>query len=403
MLRSLYSGISGLQVAGMKLSVVGDNIANSQTIGFKRSTAIFQDMLAQSISSYTSGSQVGLGATTAAIWQDFSQAAIENTSRSLDLSIDGSGFFVLKNTTPTVDGGAPTETAQYYTRAGAFDLDENGYIINPDGFILQGYTVDPTTGEVGTGPTDLQIDATRTDAQATSGIDLSVNLDPTMDIHSAFTYYVASDLYTSGGTQIHNDFTYYLTGSNAYEIGSAVDTDGGTFSLDLIGADNDSNVSIAVAANHSLADVVSALNTAFGTLTSYTAVASAVDMGGGSFALQITPGNSAWTFSGITDGTDNGGLGISLSGITSAHNAANLSFNFGTASAASTVTVSVADNTSLNSLATQITSAMALNGFSGQAVVVSGASGAYLRIVSADSDWSVQGAVTDTTSSGLST
>ena len=401
MLRSLYSGISGLQVAGMKLSVVGNNIANSQTIGFKKSTAIFQDMLSQSISSYAGSSQIGLGATTAAIWQDFSQSAIENTSRALDLAIDGSGFFVVKNTAPTVDGGTPTETAQYYTRAGAFDLDENGYIINPDGYILQGYTVDPNTGEISTGPTNLQIDATRTDAQATSGIDLSVNLDPTTDIHSAFAYYIFSDLYGSAGTQVHNDFTYYLTGSNAYEVGSAVDTDGGTFSIQLIGADSDSSVSIAVAANHSLADVVSALNTAFGALTSYTAVASAVDAGGGSYVLRITPGNSAWTFSNITDGTDNGGLAVNTGGITSAHNSATISFSFGTSTAASTVTVNVADNTTLASLAAQITSALALNGFSGTAVVVSGASGAYLRINSADSDWSVQGAVTDTTSSGL--
>ena len=401
MLRSLYSGISGLQVSGMKMSVVGDNIANSQTIGFKKAIPIFQDMLAQSISSYSSGSQIGLGARTAAIWQDFSQAAIQNTNRALDLSINGTGFFVLQNQASSEDNGTPITTAQYYTRAGAFDLDKNGYVVNANGYILQGYTVDPFTGEVGTGPQDIQIDATRTDPQATSGIDLSVNLDPSVDAHSAFVYYVDSDTFTSGDTEIHNDFTYYLTGSNSFEVGSAVDTDGGTFSFDLTGGTNDSTVSITISATHSLADVVSSLNTALGALTSYTGTASAVSMGGGSFALRITPGDSAWSISGITDGTDNGGLGVTASGITSQGNDATISFSFGTATDASTVTVTVADNTTLNSLATELTSALALNGYSGTATVVSTASGAYLRIQSNDADWSVQGAITDTTSSSL--
>ena len=351
MLRSLYSGITGLQVSGMKMSVVGDNIANSQTIGFKKGIPIFQDMLAQSISRYTSGSQIGLGARTAAIWQDFSQAAIQNSNRALDLSINGGGFFIVKNRAPAEDNGAPIDTAQFYTRAGSFDLDKNGYVINPQGYILQGYDVDPFTGETGTGPQDLKIDATRTDPQSTSGIDLSVNLNPSISSHSAFTYYVDSDVYGSGGTQIHNDFTYYLTGSNAFEVGSAVDTDSGTFSFDFTGGTNDSNVSIVISAAHSLADVVSSLNTAFAALTSYGATASAVSMGGGSFALRITPANSAWTISGVTDGTDNDGLGMSASGITSQGNAATLAFSFGTSTAASVVSIAVADNTTLNSLA----------------------------------------------------
>jgi len=403
MLRSLYTGITGLRTSGMKMSVVGDNLANSQTIGFKKGVPIFQDLLAQSVSSYAGASQVGLGARTGAIWQDFSQGALKNTNRALDLAIDGRGFFVLKNRASADEGASPVTTAQYYTRAGAFDLDKNGYVINPDGYILQGYTVDPMTGEVGTGPTDIQIDATRTDPVATSGIELSLNLDPTASTHDAFGYYLSGANFSAGSVQVHNDFTYYLTGANAFENGSAIDTTApATFAFDLVAGSATSHVSITVSTGHSLADVLSALDDAFSALTLFsTTAASAVAAGGGSFYLRINPPNEGWSIANISDNTTNDGLGMSTTGITSYASAATLAFSFGTSTAYSTVSITVADNTTLASLVTQLNSALQALTYSGQATLVSNGSNVQIRLIPTDADWSVQGAITDTTTSGL--
>ena len=403
MLRSLYTGITGLRTSGMKMSVVGDNLANSQTIGFKKGVPIFQDLLAQSVSSYAGASQVGLGSRTGAIWQDFSQGALRNSNRAMDLAINGRGFFTLKNRASADEGASPVETAQYYTRAGAFDLDKNGYVINPDGFILQGYTVDPFTGEVGTGPADIQIDATRTEPVATSGIDLSLNLDPTASTHNAFGYFLSGANFSAGTVQIHNDFTYYLTGNQAFEPGSAIDTTApATFAFDLQAGSAVSHVSINIGVGHSMADVLSALADEFSALTLFsTTAASAVGAGGGSFYLRINPPNEGWSIANITDNTANDGLGMASTGITSHASAATLAFSFGTSTAYSTLSITVADNTTLASLVAQINSAFQSMAYSGTAQLVSNGSQVQIRLSPTDADWSVQGGITDTTTSSI--
>ncbi|HEY0187065.1 MAG TPA: flagellar hook protein FlgE [Cellulomonas sp.] len=139
MLRSLFSGISGLRSHQTMLDVTGNNIANVNTTGFKASQIQFQDTLSQMIGTAsaaqdgTGGSnpaQVGLGVQVAGITTSFTQGASQLTGRSTDMMISGDGFFVVRQGSQT-----------YYTRAGSFDFDSTGQMVLPgDGAIVQGWT-----------------------------------------------------------------------------------------------------------------------------------------------------------------------------------------------------------------------------------------------------------------------
>ncbi|MBG6213586.1 MAG: flagellar hook protein FlgE [Cryobacterium sp.] len=142
MLRSLYSGISGLRSHQAMLDVTGNNIANVNTTAFKASAAQFQDTLSQLTSGAgapqdqvggTNPAQIGLGVQVAGIATNFSQGSSQATGKSTDLMISGDGFFI------TQSGG---ETL--YTRAGSFDFDSAGRLVSPDGAIVQGWGASAT-------------------------------------------------------------------------------------------------------------------------------------------------------------------------------------------------------------------------------------------------------------------
>jgi len=141
MIRSLYTGVSGLRGFQTKLDVIGNNIANVNTVGYKKSRVMFQDVLSQNIKGATAPSeegrggvnpmQVGLGSQVASIEMAFTAGSPMTTNLPTDLSIEGDGFFV-------VSEGADGPT--YYTRAGNFTRDANGYLVNSQGLYLQGDT-----------------------------------------------------------------------------------------------------------------------------------------------------------------------------------------------------------------------------------------------------------------------
>ncbi|MEW5762003.1 MAG: flagellar basal-body rod protein FlgF [Bacillota bacterium] len=134
MLRSLYSGITGLRTHQVRMDVVANNIANVNTTGFKSARANFQDVLAQTIGrTAINTTQVGLGVGLAAIDNVFTQGPLQTTGRVLDLAIEGNGFFVVK----PVDSGGTTIDNQMYTRDGTFYLDKNGYLVNAQGYRVQ--------------------------------------------------------------------------------------------------------------------------------------------------------------------------------------------------------------------------------------------------------------------------
>jgi flagellar hook protein FlgE len=157
MLRSMYSGIGGMRNFQTKLDVIGNNIANVNTYGFKKGRTTFKDMVSQQISGAsgprilnniqtggTNPKQVGLGSQLATIDTIHTQGSLQTTGRPLDLSISGDGFFVLgkgNNVTGQI-------TEEVYTRAGNFYLDVNGNIVNADGLYVAAVTKDPVTGNV---------------------------------------------------------------------------------------------------------------------------------------------------------------------------------------------------------------------------------------------------------------
>src|SRR6476661_1615997 len=148
MLRSLFSGISGLRVNQTMLDVTGNNIANANTIGFKSSSTVFQDTLSQMLTGASSASaprggtnpmQVGLGVQLAATQTNFTQGSTQTTGRATDLMIQGDGFFV--------------------TRAGSFTFDETGGLVTPNGNRVQGYLLD-SNGDPTGGLVDINLDTT---------------------------------------------------------------------------------------------------------------------------------------------------------------------------------------------------------------------------------------------------
>jgi flagellar hook protein FlgE len=144
MLRSMYSGISGMKNFQTKLDVIGNNIANVNTYGYKKGRVTFKDTMSQTIAGASAAQnnrggknpmQVGLGSTVASIDTIHTQSSLQTTGRSLDLAINGDGYFIVKQ-----------GNAESYTRAGNFYLDDNGTLVNGDGFKVQAYKVDPATG-----------------------------------------------------------------------------------------------------------------------------------------------------------------------------------------------------------------------------------------------------------------
>ncbi len=181
MMRSLFSGVSGLQNHQVRMDVLGNNIANVNTTGFKKGRVNFQDMLSQTMSGAAkptdevggvNSKQVGLGMVIAAIDTIFTQGSLQTTGVMTDLAIQGEGFFVLQ-----------AGEKQYYTRAGAFGIDKNGLLVNPaNGMRVQGWTAQTVGGvtsiNVAGQIEDIVIPVGGKDpAAATTEIQLACNLD----------------------------------------------------------------------------------------------------------------------------------------------------------------------------------------------------------------------------------
>ena len=165
---SFNIGLSGIRAAASDLNITGNNIANAGTVGFKSSRAEFADVYAASVlgsGSYATGSGVALANAA----QLFNQGNISFTENSLDLAINGNGFFVTSN-----------NGALSYTRAGYFGTDANGFIVNNNGENLQGFGVNAVTGQINQGvQTNLRVDTRSADPNETSAVVTTLNLNST--------------------------------------------------------------------------------------------------------------------------------------------------------------------------------------------------------------------------------
>jgi flagellar hook protein FlgE len=165
---SLFSGISGLNTLGNAMTVIGDNIANVNTVGFKSSRVSFQDVLSQTVSTTAGTAQVGRGTSLADITSSFSQGSFESTDSTTDLAIGGAGFFVVRD--------PANLNNEYYTRAGQFRFDKDGNFITPAGYIVRGWVLDLNGQDTGS-ITDITLSSFTSPPSATDRMTVVTNLD----------------------------------------------------------------------------------------------------------------------------------------------------------------------------------------------------------------------------------
>lgn len=162
---SFQQGLSGLSAASKSLDVIGHNVSNAETVGFKRSRAEFADVFATSLTGGAT-TQVGIGVKVATVAQQFSQGNITSTNNPLDVAINGAGFFRMSN------NGSVT-----FTRNGQFQLDKSGYLVDSEGKRLTGYIADASGALIKGAPTEINISTVDLKPVTTTKVSGSVNLD----------------------------------------------------------------------------------------------------------------------------------------------------------------------------------------------------------------------------------
>jgi flagellar hook protein FlgE len=232
------TAVTGIKAATTDLDVAGNNIANSSTVGFKASRTEFGDIYATAVVGAGSSNSPGSGVTVSDIATDYSAGTIEFTNNNLDLAINGSGFFQLKD----YQGGTT------YTRAGAFELDSDGFIVSKNGKNLQGYGLDEQGNQLPL--QNLAVTEKESAPHATESIDLSFNIDSADDASllsrsfdktnaSSYTYSTTIETFDSLGNS--NTIRYYFVEQAPvreqfqYDV-SALDTAGGD-SMTISGVD----------------------------------------------------------------------------------------------------------------------------------------------------------------------
>ena len=204
MLRSLNTAVSGLQEFQQDIDIIGNNIANVNTTGYKDARAHFEDTFSQVLGP---GVQIGTGVLTAAVSSNFTQGTVNTTGIGTDLAVSGAGFFMARNT---------VENAQFLTRAGDFHVDANGYLVTNGGLRVQGYS-DSGLSSLG----DVQIDASGAPATAAAGATLSsFSIDQVGKINvtlSDGTQYVRGQVLLQN---VRNPSALVKEGENLYSAGS---------------------------------------------------------------------------------------------------------------------------------------------------------------------------------------
>ena len=250
MMRSLYSGVSGLQNHQTRMDVIGNNASNVNTTGFKRGRVNFQDMISQQLSGAArpteelggvNPKEVGLGMTIATIEQVFTQGNLQSTGVSTDVAIQGNGFFIMKN-----------GEESFYTRNGAFGLDRDGTLVNPaNGMRVQGWMARELNGEMvvstAATPTDLVIPVGSKDpAKATTNVNFACNLNKNTpeilegasasDIAKG-TWSTEQKIYDSFGNEhlLNVSFRRVVGNPNQWEATVNIDPDNAEFTQTRVG------------------------------------------------------------------------------------------------------------------------------------------------------------------------
>ncbi|KAF1044613.1 flagellar hook protein FlgE [Xylophilus sp.] len=224
---SFQQGLSGLNAASKNLDVIGHNIANANTTGFKSSRAEFAELIATA--GKTGGSSSGIGVEVQAVAQQFDQGNVRVTGNSLDVAINGNGFFALQQT----DGSLA------YSRAGDFKLDTSGNLVTNDASKVLGYTLDPDTGLRTSSSTVPLVFPTSAPiaAKQTTKITASFNLDaratdaagdatatPPVAATPRSTYSTSLNVYDSQGVAKPVSLYFEKNGNNTWNVYDSLDT-----------------------------------------------------------------------------------------------------------------------------------------------------------------------------------
>jgi len=322
----LFSGISGLSALGNSMTVIGDNIANVNTVGFKESRVTFQDVLSQTVATTAGSAQVGRGTSLAEISSSFAQGSFESTNSSTDLAIGGSGFFIVRD-----PGSANNE---FYSRAGEFRFDKDGNFVNPSSYICRGWKLDETTGQDQGTITDITMSSFTSSPSETSLMTMIMNLDS-----GAVNSTTGSNTALSGvwdgadadGVFLADSSSVYQTTLKVYDsLGSTHDV---TVYLDKGESATDPVWEYIVTTNPSedfrtvtQADQKGLL--ARGTIE-FNGASGDISGGVNSITCSLNDGDGTWTALTNADATSNGGY-FSVPAEFIAGSPANIGLNFGT-------------------------------------------------------------------------
>lgn len=214
-------GLSGLKAATAKLDVTGNNIANANTVGFKQSQAQFADVYASTVGG--SKVQIGIGAQTLAVAQQFNQGNVTSTDNPLDVAIAGNGFFRMSN------NGAIS-----YTRNGQFHLDKDGFLVNASNYNVTGFGTDASGAIIPNVPVDLRLPTADMTPKPTASFMTGVNLDartdvpsplPTFDaaIPSTYAHSTSGEVFDSFGNSHILNLYFQKTAASTWDVYTAVD------------------------------------------------------------------------------------------------------------------------------------------------------------------------------------
>ncbi len=219
---ALYSGVSGLNTNGTAMSVLGNNLANTNTIGYKGSRSVFADLLSGTVSGSGGRSQIGRGVGMSTVDQVFSQGTFDTTESNLDCAIEGEGFFIVS---------PPDERTKYYTRAGAFRFDDEGFMVNPEGYRVQGKQFDEEGNLLPGDGKDIQIvNRGLVGGKISDRITLNTNLDSRSEIRQAanfnasdpttYNYASSVEIFDSLGVS-HMVTIYFMRDANDVAAGTS--------------------------------------------------------------------------------------------------------------------------------------------------------------------------------------
>jgi len=229
MIKSMFTAITGLKANNLAMDVIGNNVANINTWGFKAQRYSFADIMGASVGNL----RIGGGTKLSNVIPNFTQGSILNTGNPLDMAIDGNGFFIVRD---------PLSNSDYYTRVGQFIIDNKGNVCTPEGYILQGWKIDED-GNVGLTLEDINLSNIVSLPKATSMVQIKMNLDKEANIpvkawnldpqngpeQDSYNYSTNTIIYDAYGTSHTVSLYFRKAADNKWEVHYVYKDDSGQY------------------------------------------------------------------------------------------------------------------------------------------------------------------------------